>query len=119
MIVSAASFARIVNNLSDLPIGDNDRIFGMGYAMVSAWRPRRDVLVIQALEFEGGWGDDDLRVLRTAGITVGGDRNFEVTGDGVVLGETRGIEAALSIALDYVIAPAHAFLQHELDPCGV
>lgn len=119
MLVTAASYARIVTNLANLPIGDNDRIFGMGRAMVSAWRPRHDVLVIQTLEFEGGWGDDDLRVLRTVGIAVGGERNFEITTDGCVLGETRGIEAALAIALDYVIAPAHAFLQHELDPCGV
>jgi hypothetical protein len=119
MIVSAASFARIVANLSTLPIGDNERVFGMGSAMVSAWRPRANVLVVQTLEHEDGTWESALRVLRTAGITVGGGRNFEVTGDGCVLGETRGIEAALSIALDYVAAAALAYLQHEPDACAV
>lgn len=119
MLVTAASYARIVTNLADLPIGDNDRIFGMGRAMVSAWRPRHDVLVIQALEHEGGTWEGELRVLRTAGITVGGERNFEITADGRLLGETRSIEAALAVALDYVTAPALAYLQHELDACAV
>lgn len=117
MLVTATSYATIINNLVARPVSDDEQHFGMGAAFVSDWHPRSDVWVLQGVEQDKDW---NIYVLRTAGITAGGDKVFEVTADGCVLGETKGLKAAMCIALDYVTAPALAQIQmNELDPCAV
>jgi len=116
--ISSKSFTTAIRNILGRPVRDLDEMSGsVGPAFVSDWHPRADVWVLQGLEQDEDW---NVIVLRTAGVQVGGSKVWEVTGDGRVLGETRGLEAAMSIALEYVTAPAVAqVVMNELDPCGV
>jgi hypothetical protein len=76
----------------------------------------RFALTVHRLDERGDFG----RALRTATVQIGYDRPYEVvTLDRLVLGETRGLDAAMSIALDYVTAPLRAAAQHDHDPCAV
>jgi hypothetical protein len=76
-------------------------------ADVDVWRPRVGTLVLQ---LDG----------RTVTVTQGVERSFDVVaGDALLIGETRGAEAAFSIALDYVTAPQRAASQHEHDTVSV
>lgn len=73
-------------------------------------------LTVHELDEAGDYG----RAGRTAIVQRGGERAYEVVRpDGYVLGEARGLDAAVSIALGYVVAPLRAPQQHEADPCGV
>lgn len=113
-------FGRVVDNMVSgrtLHVG-TDVLFGLGPATINAWRPRAGVFVFEGVDLDDSM--EGYRVVRTVGVCRGGTKTWEVIGDGQLgLGETRGLAAALGIALDYVSAPAWAeLLMAEADPCG-
>lgn len=121
-ILSPVRFARIVAALvaqfAGLVVGREwGFMVGEDFDMV-AWVPRAGHLTLQLspLDAEG----DLLPAVRTVTVCPGVDRPWEVIGAGaVVIGETRGLDAAISLALDYVTAPARAGVQHDHDPFAV
>lgn len=114
--ITPAAFGRIVAALTrqfaGLTVGV-EWLFMVapGYEVV-AWVPRAGHLTLQIRPFDGA-------VIRTVTVCPGADRPFDVVSGRVVLGETRGVDAALSLALDHLVAPLLAAHQCEHDAFAV
>lgn len=120
--ITPARFARIVAALVaqfvTLVVGREwGFMVGEGFDIV-AWVPRDGHLTMQLCPVaEDG---DTGAAVRTVTVCPGLDRPWEVIGaSAVVIGETRGLDAAFSLALDYVTAPMRAAQQGEPDPFAV
>lgn len=117
--IAADSFARIIENIAGYPVG-METYFGAGAAHIEVWVPRAGHIVLHLIEVSEDM--EDIARLRTVSVVPGDYKPFEVVTDHgqLVLGETRGVQAALSIALDYVAAPAwYAGAQDEHDLVAV
>jgi hypothetical protein len=119
-LIPADRFARIVVALASQLCGavGADWLFAVtGAADILVWRPVDGTLVLRLV---ADAADEHSPVLRTVTVTAGAERAFDViAGDRLVIGETRGAEAAFSIALDYVTAPLRAERQHDHDAFAV
>lgn len=109
---SAARFARMVTALSvsmtQVHTGGTWNFIVADGMEVTATRFGADHLHLSLSEFDGP---------SEAAVSVypGSDRPFEVATPNLVIGETRGIEAAISIALDYLFRPLAANAQRVPD----
>lgn len=116
--MNADQFARIVNALTRQYLGHRE--VGIEWLFmvpgtefdINAWVPRDDMLVLQLVNEQG-------EVQRTVAVVPGEYRRYEVIANQTVIGEARAPEAAFSIALDYVTAPARAAQQNEHDAVAV
>lgn len=86
---------------------------------VFAWVPRAGYLTLQvaALDESSVWEMGP--VLRTVTVCPGEYRELEIIAEGVVLGETHGAHAAMTIAVDYLLAPSNAERQDDHDAFAV
>jgi hypothetical protein len=114
--LTAAKFGRIVRALArqfdGLTVGAEWLFMIADGIDVVAWVPRAGHLTLQLGEFDGP-------ALRTVTVCPGVERTFDVITDAILIGETRGIEAALSIALDHLTAPLAANAQNTHDAFAV
>ena len=122
-----AAFARIVANLAAILVGTRvvregaEWPFMIGYcAEVVAWVPRPGTLVLQLNDILTGELGEGGRALGTVAVHPGAERAYDVTaGDRLIIGETRGAPAAVSLALDHLIRPLRAEQQAEHDAFAV
>jgi hypothetical protein len=119
---NAETFARTVTNVARYEVGI-DTAFGLGSAMVLAWRPAgtSGTWVFTRAEVEG---DFEVVHLGTVAVvpTPGPYFTFDViSGDGsvVLAGDFKNVEAAIGFAFDEVCAPTWRASQHEHDALAV
>lgn len=128
---AAHSFRRIVANLittfTTRPV-DFSTSFLAGSAPVDVWIARRDMFVIQLVDYVGDdWETQPVRTISIVPNTdpfepeawnVIGDRTFE--GQSVAEGSFKGLDAAVGFALERACARNwHAGVQDAHDPVAV
>jgi hypothetical protein len=121
---TATKLARVANALADQFVRG---LFTVGAESLSAlalgldlvtWSPRVGVVVLQLclVNVDGTTGP----VLRTVTVCPGQARAFDIIeGDGLLIGETRGVAAAFSIAIERLAEPVMRLHQDTPDPVAV
>lgn len=117
-----ANFARTVTNVANYPVG-TDTAFGLGSAMVLAWRPE-DTSATWVFTLAEVDSDFEVVHLGTVAVVPTPDESFGfdvINGDGtVVLADGfKNVEAAIGFAFDELCAPVWRRSQSTPDPVAV
>jgi len=120
--IPAAKFARmrvaLARQFDGLTVGTEWGFMATEDFDIVAWVPRAGHLTLQLCPVlpDAGTG----AAVRTVTVCPGAYRTYDVVGAcSTLLGEAWSLHAAVSIALDYVTAPARAQAQHVHDPFAV